>query len=176
MKLLILAVISLFSFVKIGNAQYERQYVSLGVGPSMIYADNSGFYNGFKFKIQPVATFTYNYQMSFNFDLRTTLGTQMLNSGGFDPVESYRVFQWTQKDQAFDFTGLGYFGDLMPTYIFNPNIPGRRVDLFTFYGGIGIGVIQVSRNQKKLRDAVYVDRIVFVSGRIEEEKAIDTAL
>jgi hypothetical protein len=175
MKGLITIVFFLLCIVQHGNAQFERQYISLSAGPSMIYGDNAGIYSQFEFQVQPVISLAYNRPLTNEFDLRTTFGVQMLNSGGYDPLDSYRVARWTERGQAFDFTGMAYFVDVMPTYIINPNTPGRAGEVVNFYAGLGIGVIHVQRDQQTLRDPVYVND-VFVSGRIEEEKANTTAL
>lgn len=175
MKWLITIVLFLVCFTQVVFAQNGRQYISIGVGPSMIYADNAGIYSKFEFQIQPVVTLAYNHPMTSEFDLRSTIGGQKLNSGGFDPLDSYRVAQWTNRGQAFDFNGMAYFADVMPTYIINPNTPGRAGEIVNFYVGLGLGVIHVQREQQTLRDPVYVNN-VFVSGRIEEGKANNTAL
>lgn len=175
MKTFLLTVVLFISILQISFAQYERQHVALGIGPSMIYADNAGLYSTLDFKILPVFTLSYNHQLSDFFDIRGTLGSQLLNSGGFDPIESGRVAQWGLTDQAFDFKGVGYFLDVMPVYNINPNTRGRAGEVVNFYAGLGIGVINVQREQEVLKDVTRING-VFVNGTIVESKQSDTSI
>lgn len=160
-----ISILILFWSIKISNAQYIRDHISIGIGPSMLYADNAGEYSNFKFKILPSATLSYNKQIADVMDLRATFGLQMLNSGGFDPLNAGRVVRWGNNDQAFDFEGNAYFGDIMTVFNFNPYIPGRAGEVANLYAGAGIGVMQVKRKQEVLKNGK-IENNVLTAGEI----------
>lgn len=146
-KILIIALLS-FSYSGILNAQQSRDHISLGVGPSMVYGENTGDFRSLKFKLQPAMTFSYNKQLSHRFDLRTSIGAQFMDSGGYENTSDPTVIEWGKKGQAFDFKGVGYFADIMPVYNFNPEVKNRVPDVVSIYAGLGIGVMHVVREQK----------------------------
>ncbi len=138
------------SFWSITAAQQSRDNISLGVGPGVIYGENTGDFGSLKFNVSPALTFSHNKQLSRKYDLRSTLGGQLLNGGGYissdDPIVPY----WSNQGQAFDFTGIAYFADIMPVILFNPNVPQRTGDVVHFYAGLGLGIMHVSRKQDML--------------------------
>jgi len=158
---------------KNSNAQYIRDYISLGIGPSMLYADNAGEYTAFKFKILPSASLSYNTQVGYLLDLRATIGSQMLNSGGFDPLTAQRVVRWGNNDQAFDFKGNAYYGDIIAVFNLNPNSPGRAGEVANLYAGVGIGIMHVRRDQEILKNGKIKNNIL-LEGEIVKSKQSST--
>ncbi len=151
-------ILSLIFFVSIYQlSMAQGDFVSIGVGPGMLYADNSGEYRAFKFKIQPAATISINKQISDFLSVRANIGAQMLNSGGYDPLNHRRVVNWGNQDQAFDFTGIAYFLDVTPILITNPNSQGMVASPFHFYAGLGFGAMYVEREQKVLKNGLIID-------------------
>ncbi|OOG78142.1 hypothetical protein B0E43_03140 [Algoriphagus sp. A40] len=132
----------------------QGNYLSIGVGPSMIYAENSGHYKEFKFKIEPAITLSVNKQLNEFMGIKGSIGAQSFNSGGYDPLNSKYVINWGNNDQAFDFKGRGYFADLMPVLTTNPNAAGMLMSSVQFYIGLGFGVIFVEREQETLKNGV----------------------
>ncbi|ERM82269.1 hypothetical protein P872_18980 [Rhodonellum psychrophilum GCM71 = DSM 17998] len=138
----------LFGFSEALHAQQSRDHVSLGVGPSMVYGENTGDFSSFKFKMLPAMAFSYNKQLSHRFDLKSTIGAQWMNSGGYENISDQTVIEWGNNGQAFDFKGIGFFADVMPVYNFNPEVRNRVPDVVSFYAGLGVGVMHVVREQK----------------------------
>lgn len=136
------------------NLWAQGDYLSFGIGPSLLYADNSGEYRKFKFKVQPAIKLSYNKQLTEYIGLRGSLGTQNFNSGGFDQLNQNYVINWGNQDQAFDFRGKGYFADVMPIFTTNPNTPGKVNSTLQFYVGLGLGVMFVEREQEILKNGV----------------------
>ncbi|SDZ29246.1 MULTISPECIES: hypothetical protein [Rhodonellum] len=168
-----ISILILLCTLKISNAQYIRDHISIGIGPSMLYGDNAGEYTAFKFKILPSATLAYNNQIADIMDLRATFGVQMLNSGGYDPLNTGRVVRWGDNDQAFDFKGNAYFGDIMSVVNFNPNIPGRAGEIANFYAGLGLGVMYVNRDQEVLKNG-RIENEILLEGEIIKSKQSTT--
>src|SRR5688572_12495770 len=100
----------------------QGDHLSLGIGPSMVYADNnSGVYKEFRFRVRPAVTLAVSKQLSESLALRGTLGVQIFDSGEYDFSYSKRISNWGNKDQAFEFKGTGYFADFLPVFTTNPN-------------------------------------------------------
>src|SRR5690554_7366474 len=65
-------------------AQDDRtDRIGAGLGPAMMYGDNTGINRDFKFKVLPALTVDYNKKLHTFFDVRGSLGWQMVNSGDF---------------------------------------------------------------------------------------------
>ncbi len=127
----------------------QGDYIGLGLGPSLLYADNSGQYRKMRFQTLPALTFMYNYQFSDFISVRANVGSQMLNSGNYFN-ESRKAREWGQQDQAFGFSGFGYYADLMPTVITNPDAIGRMYSQYQFYFGAGLGYMLVDKTSEIL--------------------------
>ncbi len=140
------------------SAQLDlRDYVALGIGPSMIYGDNTGSLSSMNYRFRPSASLMVNYQLRRRWDVRVTSGVQVLDAGGrVDDMDA--ILQWSLDDQAYDFKGQAYFADIMPMYQFNPN-RGMK-DMYNYkvnvYGGIGIGVMHVRREDRLLLNTVII--------------------
>ncbi len=159
----LICVFILMCFCQTLSAQGD--HVSIGIGPSLLYSDNSGEYRSFSFKIQPAITLSVNKQISEYIGLRGSFGAQNFNSGGFDPLNKKYVINWGNQDQAFDFKGRGYFADFMPVFTTNPNASGMLTSSVQFFMGLGLGVMFVEREQETLKNGVLIDGVL-VEGNI----------
>ncbi|MBS9525986.1 outer membrane beta-barrel protein [Litoribacter ruber] len=141
------------------NAQLDlRDYVALGIGPSMIYGDNTGSLASFNYRFRPSASLMYNYQLRKRWDVRVTSGVQVLDAGGVVDDIDTRV-QWGIQDQAYNFTGQAYYADIMPLYQFNPN-RGMH-DMYNYkvnvYAGLGVGIMHVRRQDNVLLNPIFIE-------------------
>lgn len=134
-------------FAQVSHAQWDRTSISIGVGPSMIYGDNTGIHEEFLFTVRPAVSMAFNYQLAEKFDVRATLGSQWIDSGEFDNFNLRR--EWASGGHTSGFTGAAYYFDVMPIYQFNPRITKSR-NFISYYGGVGVGVIQITRKEERL--------------------------
>lgn len=142
------------------NLSAQGNHFSIGIGPSLIYSDNSGEYREFGFKIQPSITFSFNQQMNENVAIRGSIGAQNFNSGDYDLAYPKKIISWGDRDQAFGFKGRGYFADVMPIFTTNPNSSGMLNSSLQFYAGLGIGLMFVERDQEILKNGVFKDGVM----------------
>jgi len=143
----------------------QGNHFSIGIGPSLLYSDNSGDYRQFGFKIQPAITLSFNQQLSENIGLRGSVGAQIFNSGDYYLLLPKTRTIWGNNDQAFGFKGRGYFADLMPVFTTNPNSSGMLNSSLQFYAGLGLGLMFVEREQETLKNGI-VKGGVLISGDI----------
>jgi hypothetical protein len=150
----------------------QGNHFSIGIGPSLLYSDNSGEYRQFNFKIQPAISLSFNQQLSENIGLRGSVGAQIFNSGEYYVARSNKIVRWGDKDQAFAFKGRGYFADLMPVFTTNPNSSGMLNSSLQFYAGLGLGLMFVEREQETLKNGI-VKGGVLISGDIISSNETD---
>lgn len=130
----------------------QGDYISIGIGPSMVYGDNSGVYREFRFKTQPAVTLAFNRQLNEFVGLRGSIGGQMIESGDYDLIFKRKIINWGNQDQAFRFKGTTYFADFTPVFTTNPNAAGKIASSFQFYAGLGIGAMFVLRDDEILKN------------------------
>jgi len=161
MKKLLILFFVLFSSLQESQAQYSRDNLSLAIGPSMLYGDNAGRYREFRFKISPALSLSYSREVSDEFDIRATVGVQLMDSGDFG-MNSLRLENRSAvENQAIHFTGQAYFLDVMPVYLFNPTPPGYVGYEFNYYAGAGLGILYSNRvDQVPLFRERFTDPIV----------------
>lgn len=152
MKIRVMLSLMLLFLSNILHAQRTRDYFSIGLGPSVIVGDNTANYPDFNFKISPSMGIGYNEQLSHHFDVRATLGLQILHSGntfdqiGFEDIP--KVVDWGLAGQAKDFRGQAMYLDVMPVYNFRPVLPIMVGYPWLYYVGGGIGIMHVTRNEE----------------------------
>lgn len=158
----------LFLIFIIGNisAQRSRDHVSAGFGLGMIYGDNAGIYKYMQFKTLPAFSVAYSKEISGKFDLRTSIGGQIINSGEFRPLNSLQIVEWGNNGQAYFFKGNSFFVDVMPILYLNPNQSGRAGEPVNYYIGLGLGGIYSQRAQRVLRDGA-IENGMLVAGFVE---------
>ncbi|WP_143959173.1 hypothetical protein [Litoribacter populi] len=122
-----------------------KHTIMLGFGPGFMYADNGGRLTQFDFKTRPVFDLGYVYHLNPKVGIRATLGTQWLESN--TQVPDRTIEKWGEQNQAFAFSGTAYYFDIMPEITFGD--PYKRSPN-RFYGGIGLGILQVYRTQQTL--------------------------
>jgi hypothetical protein len=164
----------LLSISSIGllSAQGSRDHISGGFGWGMIYAENAGIYKYFEFKMEPTFSFAYNKELSEKFDLRATVGGQVLNSGEYRPLNNPIIIEWGDNGQAYYFKGMGYFFDVMPILNLNPNTSGVGEPV-NFYVGLGLGAMYSERAQRVMRDGV-LENGIYVQGFVERSNQSTT--
>lgn len=122
--------------------------VGIGVGPSFMYGDNTGVHSKFKFKVLPALSLDYHKKITPFFDIKGTLGWQLVNSG--DHYNQEQIDKMAAMNQPHAFSGSVFLGDVMPIYHFNPNLSGYIPSLFKVYSGLGLGYFYSSRTDEKL--------------------------
>lgn len=147
-KILFLLSIFIVGF-GVAEAQDDRtDRIGVGIGPSMMYGDNTGINRQFKFKVLPALTFDYHKKLHTFFDLRGSLGWQMVNSGDF---YSNRLLQKiAEHDLPHGFKGNAFYADVMPVFHLNPNQSGYLPAMYKVYVGLGLGVAHVMRTDRYL--------------------------
>lgn len=121
------------------------QHIQLGIGPSVMYADNGGPYRGLNFPIHPSVTLAYSQKLSHKLHLRGTVGGQPVSSSTNYGME--RALEWGEMGQAFTFSGTSYFVDIMPEFYLLPFNSHMERSHFNFALGAGVGLVILPREQ-----------------------------
>lgn len=130
-------------------AQDDRQdRIGIGIGPSFMYGDNTGIHSKFKFKVLPALSIDYQKKLTPFFDVKGTLGWQMINSGDHYSQELKDKIAEAHLPHAF--SGNVFFGDVMPIYHINPNLSGYIPSLIKVYTGLGLGYFYSKRTDERL--------------------------
>lgn len=172
MPRIIFTIILILSFIGLSSAQGSRDHISGGYGWGMIYAENAGIYKYMEFKMAPAFSFSYNKEISDKFDIKATLGGQVLNSGEFRPLNTPIIIEWGNNGQAYYFKGMSYFADVMPVFNINPNSSGVGEPV-NFYVGLGLGAMYSERAQRVMRDGV-LENGIYVQGYVERTNQTTT--
>lgn len=147
MKNVLLILIIFIAFVHIAKAQDDRtDRIGIGLGPAMMYGDNTGINRDLKFKVLPALTVDYNKKLHTFFDVRGSLGWQMVNSGDFYNMN--HINKIARENLPHGFKGNAFYADIMPVYHLNPNQSGYLPAMYKVYGGIGLGVAHVIRTDR----------------------------
>ncbi|WP_114747867.1 hypothetical protein [Pleomorphovibrio marinus] len=141
--LFLILVVSICNF---GFAQDDRENrLGFGIGPSKMYGDNTGIHSDFRFMVLPAASVDFSKKINTLFDVKATLGWQMINSGDF---YSERLKERISRaDQPLGFNGNAFFLDVMPIVHFNPNQSGYLPSLIKVYTGLGLGLVHSARTE-----------------------------
>lgn len=141
------ALLLLLIFVSVSQSIYAQDdrtdRVGAGLGPAMMYGDNTGINRELKFKVLPVITVDFNKRLHTFFDVRGTVGWQMVNSGNFYSPRT--INKIARANLPHGFKGNAFFADVMPVYHINPNQSGYLPAAYKMYVGAGIGVAHVNR-------------------------------
>ncbi|MEX0883735.1 MAG: hypothetical protein WDZ72_09705 [Cyclobacteriaceae bacterium] len=130
-------------------AQDDRtDRLGIGIGPAKMYGDNTGWHSKLKFKVLPVLSLDYSKKIETFFDVKATLGWQMVNSGDFYNTEQIDLIAESNLPHAFK--GNIFFADVMPIYHINPNQSGYLPSLIKVYGGLGLGYFYSQRTDERL--------------------------
>lgn len=147
-KSLFILFIIITSF-RIAEAQDDRtDRIGVGVGPATMYGDNTGITREFKFKVLPALTFDYHKKLHTFFDIRGSLGWQMVNSGDF--YRKIHLLKIADNNLPHGFKGNAFYADVMPIFHVNPNQSGYLPALYQVYIGAGIGIAHVMRTDRYL--------------------------
>ncbi|PRY85741.1 hypothetical protein [Mongoliibacter ruber] len=123
----------------------KTEVLSIGIGPSFIYADNGGAYRSFNFPWNPAASISYTKRFHPHWGLKATAGIQWLESGG-NPSQKVQD-HWNLYGSAFQFSGEAYHADVMPIFYLFPYINHMNRSWVNLYSGLGIGVMHVERKE-----------------------------
>lgn len=127
------------------QATDKRHQLSLGVGPSFIYADNGGDYPSMTFPIRPNFSLAYTKSMVKWMGLRFSTGLQRVGSwDGFNPGT---LENWASRSQTASYKGSAMYFDIMPQFLLFPQDHIASRPKFNAYGGIGFGALFINRNQ-----------------------------
>lgn len=137
------------TFVGGASAQDDRtDRIGVGFGPAMMYGDNTGVTRKFKFKVLPALTVDYHKKLHTFFDVRGSLGWQMVNSGDFYNTRTIEKIAVSNLPHGFE--GNAFYADIMPVFHLNPNMSGYLPAMYKVYLGTGIGVAHVRRTDRYL--------------------------
>jgi hypothetical protein len=134
------------SFSSVLAQGYRSDRIGFGIGPSFLYGDNTGVMQDFKFKVLPVLSLDLQRELSEFFDIKGTVGWQMINSGNFYSQEA--IDQIAEANLPHAFTGNVFFADAMPIYHFNPDRRGYMASPFKIYTGLGLGFFHSRRTDE----------------------------
>lgn len=152
--------------LNISHAQDDRKdRFGFGMGPSMLYGDNSGIRKKLKFKVLPAFSVDYSKKINTFFDVKATVGFQMINSGDFYH-EGYKI-KVAEANLPHAFKGNLIYGDIMPVYHINPNQSGYLPAMIKVYTGLGLGYFSSIRED--------VRRIYSETGFTEETYSASNA-
>lgn len=147
-KSLFILFILLMGF-NLAKAQDDRpDRLGIGVGPAMMYGDNTGVTRKFKFKVLPAVTLDYHKKLHTFFDLRGSAGWQLVNSGDFYNTKT--IAKIAESNLPHGFKGNAFYADIMPVFHVNPNQSGYLPAKYKVYLGAGLGVAHVSRTDRYL--------------------------
>lgn len=130
-----------------GQRKSRPDKFGVGLGPAFLYGDNTGIHSDLQFKILPVASVDYTSSISDFFDIRATVGWQMIGSGDFYSEGLIQGIANAGYPHAFK--GSLFFADVTPYYIFNPDRRGFVASEFKFYAGLGVGVFHSMRTDTR---------------------------
>src|SRR5690554_2103357 len=138
MKKTLLFILTCFIAVNFSSAQDDRtDRIGIGLGPSMMYGDNTGYTRKLKFKVLPTVIVDYHKKIHTFVDIRGTIGWQMVNSGDFYDVKHLRKI--AEHNLPHGFKGNAFFADVMPVLYLNPNQSGYLPAMYKVYLGLGLG-------------------------------------
>src|SRR5690606_13116571 len=123
--------------------------ISLGVGPSFMYADNAGGIRSSQFKIRPAASLAYGRDVNSFMKVRGTFGFQMLESQGPSYYSDAVLRRWVETDQALGIKGNAFYFDLMPLFHLPVDRHINRSPL-NIYAGVGLGVMLVDKEEARV--------------------------
>jgi hypothetical protein len=148
MRFLFIFIFLFISAVFPSHGQAEREdRLGIGVGPGLMYGDNTCQCKFLMFKVLPAVSVDYHKKINLNFDVRGTVGWQMLNSGDF--LEDSRKLDLARVDLPHAFRGNFFYADVMPLYYLNPDQSGYLPSLIKIYGGLGLGFFHSGRTDEK---------------------------
>jgi hypothetical protein len=148
MKNFLVFAILFFGSISLSVAQYGRSdRFGFGLGPAILYGDNAGIYEEFKFMVLPSAAVDYSLSLSTYLDIKATFGWQMLNSGDYLPESRKELF--SSEGLPYGFKGNLIYGDIMPVFLFNPDRSGYLHSLYKVYSGIGVGFFHSQRTDER---------------------------
>ncbi|WP_162418900.1 hypothetical protein [Cyclobacterium roseum] len=150
MKTILLTFVGILFFFSLSSfAQDNRKdRLGIGIGPAKMYGDNTGVHSKLQFKVLPVLSLDYSKKIETFFDVKATVGWQMINSGDFYNME--QIDKIAESNLPHAFKGNIYFADVMPIYHFNPNQSGYLPSLIKVYTGLGLGYYYSQRTDEKL--------------------------
>ena len=149
MKKSLLVLFIFLTSVNLVEAQDDRtDRIGIGLGPAMMYGDNTGITRKFKFKVLPAVTLDYHKKLHTFFDLRGSVGWQMVNSGNFYNTKT--IAKIAESDLPHGFKGNAFYADIMPVFHVNPNQSGYLPAKYKVYLGAGLGLAHVSRTDRYL--------------------------
>lgn len=173
MKKNLLALIVFLVVVGVTEAQDDRtDRVGIGVGPSMMYGDNTGITRKFKFKVLPTLSLDYHKKLHTFVDLRGSLGWQMINSGDF--YDNKHKVKIAENNLPHGFKGSAFYADIMPVFYANPNQSGYLPALIKVYAGVGLGIayaIRTDRHLSVIGEDIYGEGILGRAREIKENNS-----
>lgn len=149
----------LFSYVITALGQSDREdRIGVGLGPAKLYGDNTGIHSQFKFRVLPALSADYTKVINNLFDIKATIGTQLIQSGDFYNYSTIEKIAIADLPHAF--SGTLFFGDIMPIVYLNPDKSGYLPALVKVYTGVGLGYFYSTRRDTKrtITATGYTDR------------------
>jgi len=128
------------------TATDKNQTLIIGIGPSAFYGDNGGEYTYMKFPVRPNISLGYAKNLANFLQIRFTSGYQrMVSWDGFTPGV---IQHWQRNGKPYAFQGGAVYFDVIPQFLLFPQDHVSNRPRFNAYGGVGLGAIYVSREQR----------------------------
>src|SRR5690554_5759410 len=147
-KSLVVLFLFVMAFMPVKAQDDRTDRLGVGVGPATMYGDNTGITREFKFKVLPAVTFDYHKKLHSYFDVRGSLGWQMVNSG--DYYDYIHIIKIAESNLPHGFKGNAFYADVMPIFHINPNKSGYLPAVYKAYIGMGVGIAHVMRTDRYL--------------------------
>jgi len=157
-KCLILLTACILVFVQSNGQNFHREkisrdtYYQVGIGPSMMYADNAGSIRNFENLIRPSFSVAGGKKIKPYLDVRATMGYQYYQSQSRDYFGNAVLEIWSILDKAVETQSNVVFLDVMPVIHllpFHNHALRKKIDL---YGGAGFGFVTSINQEYRLRN------------------------
>ncbi len=157
-KCFLLALTCVFVVYQSKGQNFHREkisrdnYYQIGIGPSMMYADNAGSIRNFENLIRPSFSVAGGKKIKPFLDLRATLGYQYYQSQSRSYFGNSVLEIWGILDKAVETQSNVVFADVMPIIHlipFHNHALRRKIDL---YGGMGLGFVTAINQEYRLRN------------------------
>lgn len=124
--------------------------IYVGFGPSFMYGDNAGGLRNYQFKVRPAASISYGRKINPFFEIKGTVGFQMLESQDPGYYADTVLAKWAETGQAIGIKGNAYHIDIMPVFQLTPfdkHIERNDINVFV---GIGLGAMVVDKEEARI--------------------------
>jgi hypothetical protein len=157
-KYVFLLIFAVSVLVEANGQNFHREkisrdnYYQVGIGPSIMYADNAGSIRNLDNQIRPSFSVAGGKKIRPFLDIRGTLGYQYYQSQSREYFGNSVLEIWGILDKAVETQSNVVFVDVMPIIHlipFHNHALRRKIDL---YGGMGLGYVAAINQEYRLKD------------------------